>query len=306
MKKNEFLNKVVEELKERFGTKATIEINTVIKNNDITLNGIVIREEKMNIYPNIYIDGYYEKAQKADNYNIGMVCDKIIRTYNETKIDCKMDADFFDEFDNVKDEIVMKLVNFDKNKKYLAKHAHKKVFDLAIVFYYIFKSDKMGQASMFIQNRHCEMWDISIEQLYDVAFKNTFEKFPTYIEDMEKKIIGILGEESAAIFETEEEVEEKKSFMYVMGNSNDLNGAISIMDKQMLMKFAEEIGDNFFILPSSIHELILVPSTDSSDSARYLELVRSTNESCVDEEDFLSDNIYFYNGWENEIECISS
>ena len=311
MNKNEFIKRVVDELETRLGNKAEIQVNQVLKNNGITYNGIIIKEGNTNVYPNIYIDDIYNSYEEKENYNISQACDTILKIHKNSSLGAQIEKDFFTNFDDIRDNIVMKLINYDKNKKYLENHVHKRIYDLAIVFYYIFETKDARQASIFIQNKYCKIWNIDVEELYEVAYNNTFNKFPVYIESMEDKIASVINMDADELFGKGGEDgnildADAKGMMYVIGNSNDVNGAISFLANEKLDEFSSEIDSSFYILPSSIHELILVPSETNLDASHYLELVRSTNKECLDDEDFLSDNVYFYNKSSNTIEYICS
>jgi len=83
--------------------------------------------------------------------------------------------------------------------------------------------------------------------------------------------------------------------MYVLTNSLRINGANTILYKDVLRKFAKKLDSNLYILPSSIHEVILVPATSGVSPITLLKLVKDANEYAVTKEEWLSDNIYFYN-----------
>ena len=67
------------------------------------------------------------------------------------------------------------------------------------------------------------------------------------------------------------------------------------------MEFAQQKGD-FYILPSSIHEAIFIPASENVDAEELKTMVREVNETQVPKEDFLSNEVYFYNAKEDELQ----
>ena len=84
--------------------------------------------------------------------------------------------------------------------------------------------------------------------------------------------------------------------MYVLTNNNGVNGATMMVSKNVLDSIYEEFGDNFYILPSSLHEVILIPESFSDDVEMYRDMVVDVNGSFLEAEDKLSDNVYHYDG----------
>ena len=92
--------------------------------------------------------------------------------------------------------------------------------------------------------------------------------------------------------------------MYILTNKEQYNGAVMVCDKDTMDSVAEEIGRNFYILPSSIHEVIIVPNSDeelASDTLRSL--VSEVNSTQVAAEDRLSDNVYRYDYTEHVLKA---
>ena len=87
--------------------------------------------------------------------------------------------------------------------------------------------------------------------------------------------------------------------MYVLRNRCQLYGAAGILNEQLLKSFAQD--QDFFILPSSVHECIFVPVSDKSVRKEFDSMVSQINADVVDVEERLSDHCYYYDAKENEI-----
>jgi len=215
-------------------------------------------------------------------------------------------------FDVVKEKIVVRLVNYEKNAEQLKDCPHKRYLDLAITFRYLAGKDAMGLASSLIGNKEFECWNIELEELYQMAMFNTMREFPWKVESLLKVVTSCFGERLPEHLR-EEFLQEIKDFdevenrvnMFVLSNDIGLNGATSLLYDNVLQKFANIHEANLFVLPSSVHEVMLVPENKETQASFLRELVVEANESAVGLIDLLSDNIYYYDREKDEIElCV--
>ena len=84
---------------------------------------------------------------------------------------------------------------------------------------------------------------------------------------------------------------------YILTNSMKLYGPGCIQYQGMLEQDAERIGSGFYVLPGSVHEVIIVPSDKCRlETARELKnIVKSINGTQLPEYDMISDSVYYYN-----------
>ena len=160
-------------------------------------------------------------------------------------------------------------------------------------FYTDFERVKKGLACRLIYNSHLEMWGITKEKLCEAARKNTPELFPPEFAGMEE----ILGE----AFREREGEEEDRLPMYVLTNRERRFGAVNILYDGVLAEIAEKLQDDLYILPSSVHECIIVPRCVSSSQEELEEMVRSINCTQVLPEEVLSDHVYCYERGEHRL-----
>jgi hypothetical protein len=89
--------------------------------------------------------------------------------------------------------------------------------------------------------------------------------------------------------------------MYVCTNVNKCNGAGVIFYKDFLKNISEKVGTDLYIIPSSIHEVIIVPANDKIDSELLKSMVPEVNETEVTVTEVLSNHVYLYKKTENTI-----
>ncbi|MGN0435510.1 MAG: DUF5688 family protein, partial [Wujia sp.] len=187
--------------------------------------------------------------------------------------------------EQLKDRVFLKLINYEKNKELLKDCPYIPFNDLAITFRYLVKYSDGGIASALINNKELDLWKVNTEYLMRYAKENTVKLFPPVIKsmkDMLREMCGFSGE-----------IPDNPP-IYVLSNEQCINGATCIIFKDLLENFAKRFDSDLYILPSSIHEVLLVPVKDNWNRDELSELVRDVNENVLEQMDFLSDNIYIY------------
>ena len=82
--------------------------------------------------------------------------------------------------------------------------------------------------------------------------------------------------------------------MYILSNHMRSYGAAALIYPEQLRKIAEEVGENYYVLPSSVHETIIVAESESPDKEELCSLIKEINETQVEAEEVLSDHAYYY------------
>ncbi len=293
---NTFMEKIKLSLQEYLGDDAEICIREVEKNNGVVLYGLMIIKKSANISPTIYMEAFYREYMQGKDF--GAIIYDIVKIYEENKIDAEVNLDFFSSYEAVKSRIFLKVINYDKNKKRLEKIPHIRFHDLAVVCYFAYMNEIIGHGFIQIEKSHMEKWEISQEKLFADAKKNIREKLCVEVKGMNDIIREMMlenGNEMGAeeVINALEHAEQKIP-MYVMTLKGKYFGASCICQNEELSGFAQRLGKSFYILPSSIHELILIPDDGRETPEGLKRMVREVNSSHVAEEEQLSNNIYYF------------
>ena len=284
-------------MQQYFGTGYAVEVHEVVKNNDLCLTGLVIRNESSNLAPAIYLESYYEMHQNGES--LENVCAEIIRVYEANRVGTDFDITSITDFNKVKDRICYKLINAKYNEQMLADVAYIKFHDLAIVFYILVSSDADGMATTNVKTALLERWNISKAELFNIAVENTQKMFRGRVCSIEESMMELFvsqpDEEAKYVFYDLFADAEAMIPMYVCSNSEKFYGAGVMLYNGLLKAFADKIDSNFYILPSSVHEVLFVPVTVGMDIEEMKYIVRAINAVEVAEDEVLSDNIYYYN-----------
>lgn len=200
----------------------------------------------------------------------------------------KMNISGISDWNEVKERISVKLINYEANQRLLMTIPHKRFLDLAEVYYYI--ADVCGRESMatiLIQNQYMEMWGISRERLAETAYANCRRYLPVEIKSMKEILEELEGGSISQV------VESSMPEMYIATNRQRKYGAVVMLFSEVLGEFAERAEDDLYILPSSVHEIILLP-VGTLDKEILAETVRGVNRTQVSTEENLSDTVYRY------------
>ncbi len=284
-----FVNTTKEMVEEILPRDVAISVTSVQKNNGVKLDGLCISEPNKNIAPTIYLNDYYEKY--LEGMEMLDIIEEINDIYRKSKVEKSIDVDFFTDFSKAQKKIVYKIIHAKKNEELLEKIPHIPFLDLAIVFYCIVVNEAFGNAVIQITNSHLELWKTQIDKVYECAWVNTPKLLPYELISMEQMIQSFFMEETGDSSNCHFASEDVP--MYVLSNRTHLNGAAAILYPDLLKDFAKSCGCNLFILPSSIHEVILIPAKNE-EIERLNEMVQEVNRTQLVAEEILSDHIYIY------------
>lgn len=141
------------------------------------------------------------------------------------------------------------------------------------------------------------MWNVSLEEVFAKAKENMERLFPACIVPMSELLGELIGICSV-------NAEEDPVPFYVLTNRKGTMGATTLLYQGVLNQFAETVGSDFYIIPSSVDELILLPDMEGMDAETLNEMVKQVNYEVVSEEKQLSDHVYRYRKETKEIVSI--
>lgn len=279
---------------------STVSIKTVKKNNGTKLTGLTIVSKNSKIVPVIYLESFY------DDYKNGKSLEEITNNIGKAAFSNMFDesiGEIFSRYNLIRDKITMNVVNKERNKELLEKIPHKTWKDLAIIYKVILDETDEGTATVTITNKHLEMWNIDAEDLHRRAILNKSTISPTKIIPMMQLLNQMMMQEMGISEMEEGELEEMEDNlpMYVLTNKKKSYGAAAMFDKDALKNLANKLESNLYILPSSVHEIICIPEEEGMDPLYIREMVKEVNMTSVSEEEYLSDNIYYYDRETNKL-----
>lgn len=266
-----------------------IEISVVKKNNGVSATGLFIRENGQDVSPILYLDDYYI------HYQNGELLENVIRNiradYDKKVQMAAVKIPNLQEFENIRGRVIYRLVNYEKNKEILEDCPHIRLYDLAVTFRWVARIDDAGVSTSLITNKQVKEWGVSVNDLVLAARQNTPRLFPAQIIDMEEMLAGMV---SFILYPS-------AIPMYILTNEQELNGASALLYGDILKDFANKKGADMYILPSSIHEVIMIPADRIDDPKKLSSMVHEANTTVVSTGDVLSDSVYYYDRKKDQI-----
>lgn len=293
---DEFKRELLKRVRERAGSDVTVEIVAIQKNNRTKKDTIAFSDKENNLQPLIYMDSIYSQycAGAELSVCVGFAVE-VYRSAMEIDIDTA-----YKEWKNVRGKIEMTVINKAWNEDAMSGIPHMDFLDLVLYCRIIIDKNENGVASMIVQKHMLKEWDISEEELWEAAFSNLkTEEFE--IKDVNEVLRFIFPERDLTGLPDKNKFE---SALYVLTNKYQNRGAIGMLRTDLLEKFAEWGDCDLYILPSSIHEVLLLADNEIPvDELRRM--VRSVNRGVVDEMDRLSDEVYYYQRGSGKLEIVA-
>lgn len=285
----EFTKEIEKEIRRRTGLPTTIHEAT--KNNGIKKVGIVIAEERADIAPVIYLEAYY------DDFKHGMEMESVIEDILDFSENMKIVREFhphiISNYDSIKNRIIFCIINTQKNAELLKEIPHRKFVDLSIVYKVILENSVEGSAMLKVTDKFMEEWKVSEEDLWEISKENTKRMFPAEFFTMTSALAELTGKKNAENFLIGKETGTRDR-MYVLSNQKRSEGAACLVYHGILETIAKILGRSYYILPSSIHEVIVLPDWGELEVEEINNMIKDINERELDPEDILSDHCYKY------------
>lgn len=297
MEKKIFIEKIKEIIEHNITSEAKVILQQVRKNNNVLLDGIIIQMPDSNVSPTIYLENFFELYKQGED--IESIAAKILAAYYKGRPGKRLNLDFFKDFEKVKGRIVYRIINAEKNRELLKEIPHVLLEDLAICFYYAFYDEQLGEGSITIQNKHMEWWGTNHRELMRIATENTPKLFEVEYKNMKDVIVEFYEE-------LPEYITGADCRLYVMTNRQKTNGAACMLYEGELEKMAGLLGGSFFIIPSSVHEVILLKDTGEERAEDLHHIIKEVNEKHLLEEEVLSDYPYYYNQTQKKLICLNN
>ena len=274
MNYTDFIKAMQCEVKEQMEPEVVVDSHTAVKNNGTMRTGLVLMCQGVNMSPTIYLEEFYE--QYLSGISIPELARMVQILYEKVKVTNSYPYENIMSYRKIREKIAYKLIRKESNEELLEQIPYEEYFDLAVVFYILLENTAFGSATLLIRNEHLRQWRVTKKEVYEAAKENTPVLLPADIEQLTE-------------------------YMYVMTNKTRNLGAAAILYPDALKKAARMIGGNFYILPSSIHEVILIPESYGASRMQLEIMVEEINENEVAAEEVLSDTVYYYSSKEQRV-----
>lgn len=294
MNYQQFVSAVEKNLNQKMEGGVRASRYTAVKNNGTERTGVMIETPGVNISPTIYLEEYYDQFRKGST--VEETADSLLQFYQSIRREESWDCSRLLDFEEIKDRIVFKLINTEKNQDFLAGVPHRIFLDLSVVFYVLLDINCNGTAAMPVKNSHLSCWGTEEETIWAAAAANVKRLLPAEFLTMRNALAECLEPEDCP----DESgnllcgPETGRDSMYVLSNRIRSYGAACIAYPHVLEMIGGILEEDFYVLPSSVHEVVIVPESAGIGCSEMEEMVREINGTQVSPEEVLSNAVYFY------------
>lgn len=308
MSYQDFLKEITEVLSDKLGNENLVRVQRVVKDNEEKFGIVIKRSSGISITPILYLDDVYKDFMETDNME---KCVQDIMALNKKyTLPSDKEQALLEElvsWEKMSKYVYPLLINTERNIEQLIRMDHRSYLDLSLC-YVVRIQDNEQMISFRITRVLSQVWNVTEEELYRTAMQNmkkdgyairsmfdTFEnirKLATNPNEM--KMLDILQAEELKATEQ----------MYILTNKENRYGATGLLNEDMIRGFSEKHQADVFIIPASIHELILMLDSPMLDGSYIKEMVEEVNRKELKESEVLSDNVYYYSRALGKVICL--
>lgn len=294
-----FAEGVAEQIKEYLPPEyesVTCSVKEQNKTNSVLQVGIQVDKPGHAASPIVYMESFYNEVRS------GEPMDKIMRNIAEVIQDA-LDGPALDqsirieEFESVKDYLSVMVVNTAENRKLLEQVPHKEVADLSLLCYADLPVDQGSYNATFkITEQMLQKWNVDREELFQIASENIIPANTPVLQNLEEVTRQILigGAPPENLLKKEIDFSNQEAMMLVLTNEKKNFGAAMMFEPQVMDKLSQSFPEGFYILPSSLHEVLILPDRGGISPKELGAMVREVNQSQVEKMEQLSDRVYRY------------
>ena len=265
------------------GIEARFDMKSVEKLNNEGYDAVTVTPADSNIGVTLNVEAFYKAHESGASMDevVSKASDTVIRGFdNQPSIDVASLMDY----EQMKDKLIMEVVSTEANADMLANVPHVEMEDMSVVYRFVIDSNDDGRATILATNNMIEAMGVTPEQLHEDALKNAPELKPAVITGMSEVMAEMMGMPTDPADEQ----------MFVATVPDKIHGAGVLAYQDFMDQAAERVGGSFYILPSSLHEVLLVPDNGQMNLQDLEAMVREVNATQVAPEDKLTDNVYHY------------
>ena len=278
-----FAETIREELQSRLADHDITE-TVVVKVNDIRLHGITLRKHGSDIAPTFYLEDLYN--DHTEGRSIESIVRMLTAMLSETEVSASIKDTVADalDFDSIRDRLTLRMLDKECNRAYLETHPYREVGAGLVITADVNVDDGYSIAIT------CDMAkDYDMDEVFSTAMENMTTWHPARLQSMENAIFGIVSEN--LLVDGTEHIDGMNT---LASEDMDVFGACAIAYPNVAEKIHTLFGADYFIIPSSLHEVLVIPDDGNFDARALADMVREANTTVVEPRDILSYSVFHF------------
>ncbi|MBR5973851.1 MAG: hypothetical protein IK020_01575 [Clostridiales bacterium] len=259
-----------------------------VRKNNRELHGLIIRTPGNHVAPVFYYEDFYKA------YKNGTTIDECIRTIIRFVENKNLPDNEFGErltsWEKNRERLVLKMINFKKNRHMLMHAPFRRFGDMAVIVQIYMTDPNLGEGAITVDDDLAEIWSKSSKELFETALSN-MNNYPIKMMDLME------------LSSCEEEDDMKAPRIYLATYDAAFHGASVILQTDVLLDFAKEKSMDFYVMPVSTHEILLIEQREDVNNAVLFEMLESINSDDRIPENMISEEVY---SLDREQHCLRS
>lgn len=274
-----------------------IKLQEVEKNNGLKLTGITIPNGDQRIVPTIYLDSLYQE------YINGKDVDSCVGDVADMRIEAQGKAEFLNmgvpdilDYEKMKDKLQVRICDKEWNTDRLEDKAFTEHGDFAAYYAINLEENREGISSIPVTISLMNEWGVSVEQIQAdamMADRNRGVRLVDMTQIIESMIFGGTPKN---LLNEKLDMETVENPMFCLTNESKMNGASLLLQEDIRKQIGECLGSDYFVIPSSIHEVLIIPDNGIFQVSELNAMVQEVNETQVERQEQLSDKVQFCDG----------
>jgi hypothetical protein len=275
-------------LPEEIRESAAISIHTKSGINDTLKYGMIIRRGNEKISPVLYLENAWQAYKNGQDMNT--VLENLAQQYM-LNLDCQKDiyVDVPLEYESIKDRVIYQVLNKETNRNNLRERIYSDIGQGFVKVYAIHKElNEIGESgSIPITHNLMRCHGYDMEKIQEAAEKNTPQIYPAAFCGVEQTLFD--GRQDELTNDNPD-----GEGLYYLSNVTRCRGAGVLFYPGMQEKIAEHFRESYYVLPSSVHEVLIVTEKVGKTAQELENTVRDINHKFISREDFLSNKVLMY------------
>ncbi|MBR1814133.1 MAG: hypothetical protein IJ773_09960 [Lachnospiraceae bacterium] len=269
-------------VRERLGPGYQVRLQETVKTNNVLMTGICVTEKEGTLSPTVYLEPFYERYQKGDS--LDYLASLLLAFLGEHQVKIPFDLEALARFPEMREKLRFRLVNREWNRPLLDEVPHRDFLDLSILYSLLIEDPALGTGSILVRNEHMKHWDKTEDDLFSVTSEIAPANDPWTCTD----IYSLLKKSGF-------EMPEIPSPLHILTTKNRSYGAAGILYPDALESLSEIFQDDFYLLPGSVHEFLILPARELPFPPEALNrTIVEVNTYDLNPTERLSDHYYYY------------
>lgn len=300
MNYEEFKQRIENDLKDALEAKGYGKVEVAFEQTNKvnqSYEAIVVKPEGGTIGASLKVESIFEHYNITGDYDAAL--SKAANTFAEAIDNMpKYGTQELSSYEKMKDKLAIEVIPADRNENLLQRIPHKLMEDMAIVYRIILDRTEDGTNTILVTNNLINQMGVTPEQLHQDALENAQKIRPAELNTLRDTLVELVGPEMVSFMD--EDGPESKIFVATVDDK--MHGAGVIAYQEFMNEVSEKVGGDFYIIPASVHEVLIVPDLPNMDIKSMEDMIHTVNATELRPEDILSEKLYHYDSKEKVFE----